>query len=77
MTVRKLSDPPHLVALCREDEHGEEEIAGWAMVFPDKVVSYVPDPTSSATACTFQSLDSAEWILGYTDVYPVRDYASR
>lgn len=53
-------------------EDGQEEVAGWAMVLPDHVVSYVPDPTGSATACTFQSLESAAWILGYTDIYSVR-----
>jgi hypothetical protein len=34
----KLDDPPELVALCRENEDGEEQITGWAMVLADRVV---------------------------------------
>lgn len=68
----KLDDPPELVALCRENEDGEEQVAGWAMVLADQVVGYVPDPTGAGVAYTFESLDSAEWILGYSGLYPRR-----
>ncbi|MGH3670284.1 MAG: hypothetical protein ACRDSH_06565 [Pseudonocardiaceae bacterium] len=78
MTGQKLSDPPQLVALCREGDDGQEEVAGWAMVLPDQVVGYVPDRTGSGAASyTFESLDNAEWILGYSGIYPVRDLATR
>lgn len=77
MSSQKLSDPPELVALCRENEDGEEQVAGWAMVLPDRVVGYVPDRTGAgAAAYTFESLDSAEWLLGYSGIYPVRDRAT-
>ncbi len=68
----KLVDPPELVALCWEDEDGEEQVAGWAMVLDDHVVGYVPDRSGGgAAAYTFESLDSAEWILGYSGLYPL------
>lgn len=74
----KLDDPPELVALCREDEGGEERVAGWAMVLADQVVGYVPDRSGvGAAAYTFESLDSAEWILGYSGIYPLRLQASQ
>lgn len=73
MTDQKLGDPPELVALCRENEDGEEQVAGWAMVLPDRVVGYVPDRNGlGVVAYTFESLDSAEWILGYSGIYPRR-----
>lgn len=78
MTEQKLSDPPQLVALCREGEDGQEEIAGWAMVLADHVVGYVPDRSGTGSAYyTFESLDSAAWILGYSDIYPACDVATR
>jgi hypothetical protein len=71
MTDQKLGDPPELVALCRENEDGEELVAGWAMVLADRVVGYVPDRDGfGARAYTFESLDSAECILGYSGLYP-------
>lgn len=77
MTEQKLSDPPELVALCREDEDGEERVAGWAMVLADQVVGYIPDRIGAGAATyTFESLDSAEWILGYSGIYPARDRAT-
>ncbi|MBA3575872.1 MAG: hypothetical protein H0W37_13145 [Pseudonocardiales bacterium] len=30
--------PPELVALCREDEYGGNELAGWVMVLPKAAV---------------------------------------
>lgn len=78
MTDKKLSDPPELVALCRLSEDGQQEVAGWAMVLPGRVVGYIPDSTQvGVPAYTFRSLESAEWILGYSDIYPVRDLATR
>ena len=78
MTGKKLSDPPELVALCREGEDGQQEVAGWAMMLADHVVGYVPDRAGDGAASyTFESLDSAEWILGYSGIYPVRDPAIR
>jgi len=69
---------PELVALCREDEDGEEQVAGWAMVLADQVVGYVPDRTGAGAAVyTFESLDSAEWILGYSGIYPLRQWGSQ
>jgi hypothetical protein len=68
----KTAQVPELVALCQEDEDGEEQIAGWAMVFADRVVGYVPDPTGVwDSSYTFPSLDSAKCILGYARIYPV------
>lgn len=73
-----LEDPPELVALCRQSEDGLEEVAGWAMVLADHVVGYVPDRSGAGSAAyTFESLDSAEWILGYSGIYPIRDRAIR
>ncbi len=73
MTGEKLSDPPELVALCREGEDGEEQVAGWAMVLADQVVGYVPGRAGiGAATYRFESLDSAEWLLGYSGIYPVR-----
>ncbi|MGH3972650.1 MAG: hypothetical protein ACRDS9_04925 [Pseudonocardiaceae bacterium] len=70
----KLSDPPELVALCREGEDGEEQVAGWAMVLADQVVGYIPDSTGfGAATYAFESLDCAELILGYADIYPRRE----
>ena len=44
---------------------------------PDQVVGYVPDRTGAGAATyTFESLDSAEWILSYSGIYPVRDRAT-
>ena len=78
MTGEKLSVPPELVALCREGEDGQEEVAGWAMVLPDQVVGYVPSRTGAGAASyTFESLDCAAWLLGYSGLYPVRDVAPR
>ena len=31
-------DPPELVALCRENEDGGGELAGWVMVLPKAAV---------------------------------------
>ncbi|MGH3835050.1 MAG: hypothetical protein ACRDSF_05025 [Pseudonocardiaceae bacterium] len=74
----KLDDLPELVALCREDEDGEEQVAGWAMVLTDHVVGYVPDRSGvGAATYTFESLDSAEWILGYSGIYPRRGHGSQ
>ena len=73
----KLDAPPELVALCREDEDGKEQVAGWAMVLADHVVGYVPDRAGvGAASYTFESLDSAEWILGYSDIYLVTDLSA-
>jgi hypothetical protein len=77
MSVQKLSDPPELVPLCQEDEDGEEQVAGWAMVLADHVVAYVPDESGfGAASYTFDSLDNAEWLLGYSGIYPARDRAT-
>ena len=74
MTEHQLSDRPELVALCRESEDGQEQVAGWAMVLADRVVGYVPDRSGiGAASYNFESLDSAAWILGCSGIYPVRD----
>ena len=40
-------------------------------------MGYVPDRTGAGAATyTFESLDSAEWILSYSGIYPVRDRAT-
>ena len=31
-------EPPELVALCREDEDGGDELAGWVMMLPKAAV---------------------------------------
>jgi hypothetical protein len=64
---------PEIVALCREDEDGEEQLAGWAMVFPEteKVVAYLPGTgVDTRLLNTFSSIDSAALTLSYLDVYP-------
>jgi hypothetical protein len=73
MTQRKAADPPELVPLCRASADGQEEVAGWAMVLADQVVGYVPDRSGAGGASyTFESLDSAAWLLGHSGIYPVR-----
>ncbi|MGH3871717.1 MAG: hypothetical protein ACRDSR_09415 [Pseudonocardiaceae bacterium] len=68
---------PELVALCREDEDGEEQVAGWAMVLTDRVVGCIPDRAGDAAyTFQFQSLDSTAQILGYSGIYPVEDLAT-
>jgi hypothetical protein len=60
-----------------EDEDGEKQVAGWVKVLTEQVVGYVPDRTGvGAATYTFESLDSAEWVLGYSGIYPVRDRAT-
>jgi hypothetical protein len=66
-------DPPELVALCREDEDGGDELAGWVMVLPEAAVAYLPDPNGrGALLSEFSSMTSASRVLDYTGVYPVR-----
>ncbi|HEV7451499.1 MAG TPA: hypothetical protein VGO16_08940 [Pseudonocardiaceae bacterium] len=68
---------PEVIALCRLDEDGEQQVAGWAMVLADRVVGYVPDRAGvGAATYDFESLDSAEWILGYVGLYPVTDLST-
>ena len=71
------SKTPEVIALCRLDEDGEDQLAGWAMVIPEteKVVAYVPGRTGVGTGLlnTYSSLDSAALILSYADLYPVTD----
>lgn len=77
MTEQKLTDPPELVALCRQDDDGHEEVAGWTMVLPDHVVGYVPSRDGAGAASySFESLDSAAWLLGFSGIYPVRHITS-
>jgi hypothetical protein len=60
-----------------EDEDGEKQVAGWVKVLTEQVVGYVPDRTGvGAATYTFESLDSAEWVLGYSGIYPVQDRAT-
>lgn len=66
-------DPPEFVALCREDEDGGDELAGWVMVLPEAAVAYLPDPNGrGALLSEFSSMTSASWVLDYAGVYPVR-----
>ncbi len=66
-------DPPELVALCREDEDGGEELAGWMMVLPEAAVAYLPDRSGHGDLLNkFSSMISAARILDYAGVYPVR-----
>jgi hypothetical protein len=72
---------PELIALCRLDEDGEDQLAGWAMVLPEteKVVAYVPDHTgvgAGGLLNTFSSLESAGLMLSYSDLYPATDLAT-
>jgi hypothetical protein len=71
---------PDLVALCRQDEDGEDQLAGWAMVLPEteKVVAYVPGRTGVGTGLlnAFSSWDSADRILSYAGLYPVTDLST-
>ena len=47
------------------------------MVRPDLVVGYVPARGGvDAASYTFGSLESAEWILGRSGIYPVRQRAA-
>ncbi len=72
-----LSDPPELVALCREGEDGQEEVAGWAMVLADQVVGYIPDRSGVGGAVyDFESVDSVACLLGHADIYPRRRQGS-
>lgn len=68
---------PELVALCRESEDGEDQLAGWAMVFPatEKVVAYLPSTgVGTGLLNTFSSIDFAARVLSYVDVYPATDW---
>jgi hypothetical protein len=71
---------PEVIALCRLEEDGEDQLAGWAMVLPEteKVVAYVPDRTGVGTGLlnAFSSLDSADWILSYAGLYRVTDLST-
>ncbi|MPZ64277.1 MAG: hypothetical protein GEU83_01685 [Pseudonocardiaceae bacterium] len=63
-------DPPELVAVCREDEDGEEQLAGWVMVLSDAAVAYVPDRNGhGAMLSTLSSLAAAERVLRYGELY--------
>ncbi len=67
---------PELIALCRLDEAGQDQLAGWAMVLPEteKVVVYVPGTgVGTGLLNTFSSLDFAALMLSYADLYPVTD----
>ncbi len=63
-------DPPELVAVCREDDDGGEQLAGWVMVCSDAAVAYVPDRNGhGAMLSTLSSLASAERMLSYGEFY--------
>ncbi|MDQ3150435.1 MAG: hypothetical protein M3R63_01505 [Actinomycetota bacterium] len=63
-------EAPGVVALWRQEGDGEEEVAGWAMVLADRVVAYVPDRVGvGAMLSTFSSMNSAERVLAYADIY--------
>ncbi|MGH4018627.1 MAG: hypothetical protein ACRDT0_05160 [Pseudonocardiaceae bacterium] len=63
-------DPPEVVALCREDEDGREELAGWMMLLPDANVVYVPDRDGdSPLVNAFSSLATATLLLDYAGIY--------
>lgn len=63
-------DPPELVAVCREDDDGGEQLAGWVMVLSDAAVAYVPDPSGrGAMLSTLSSLASAARVLSYSELY--------
>lgn len=67
---------PELIALCRLDEDGEEQLAGWAMVLPEteRVVAYVPGTgVGTGMLNAFSSLHSAALVLSFADLYPVAD----
>ncbi len=64
-------DPPRLVALCREEEDGGEELAGWVMVLPEAAVAYLPDHNRrGALLSKFSSMTSALRVLRFAGVYP-------
>ncbi|MGH3869393.1 MAG: hypothetical protein ACRDQ4_25465 [Pseudonocardiaceae bacterium] len=68
---------PEIVTLCRENEDGEDQFAGWAMVFPttEKVVAYLPGTgVDTGLLNAFSSIDSAALTLSYLDVYPATDW---
>lgn len=73
----KTTEVPQVIPLYREEEDGDDQLAGWAMVLPgtEKVVAYVPGSTGVGPALlnAFSSLSSASWILSYMDLYPVTD----
>lgn len=65
-------DPPGVVALCQEDDDGEEQLAGWMMVLPDGAVVYVPDRNGYGYQLSaFSSLASAELLLSFGGIYVV------
>jgi len=68
---------PELVALCRDDEDGEQQVAGWAMVLADRVMCFVPDRVGvGAATYDFESLESADRMLSYAGIYPVADLST-
>lgn len=67
------SNPPEVVALCRDDD-GSEQLAGWVMVLADGAVAYVPDRNGLGPLLSeFSSLASAERLLGYGGLYLIED----
>lgn len=71
---------PQVIALCRLDEAGSDQLAGWGMVLPEteKVVAYVPSRTATSTGLleTYSSLDAADRMLSYAGLYPVTDLST-
>jgi hypothetical protein len=67
---------PRTVALYRENDTGQEEMAGWAMVLGERVVAYVPgrDSVNTGLLNAFSSQTCAERILGYAGLYPFRGW---
>ncbi|MGH3770256.1 MAG: hypothetical protein ACRDRW_02465 [Pseudonocardiaceae bacterium] len=76
----KTAGVPEVIALYREDEDGNDELAGWAMVLPEteKVVAYIPPSTGVGIGLVnaFTSLRSADRILSYMGIYPITDLAT-
>jgi hypothetical protein len=61
---------PEVMVLCREDDGGEEQLAGWVMVLPVAAVAYVSDSNGrGALLSSFSSLAAAERLLGYGGLY--------
>lgn len=71
-TDQEQCDPPDRPEVVELRRYDGDEPAGWAMVMPEgNVVAHIPDRTGADTglASMYSSLDSAERLLAYADVY--------
>ena len=73
-------EAPELIALCRVDDAGIEQVVGWAMMVAERVVAYVPErrgAIGTGLLNTYSSLDAADRMLAYAGIRPVLDWTTQ